>query len=147
MLGAEETKESEEPVEESLELRKLKILMENEEPDDPQGACLVLTFFKVFIINLIKSFMKVVTLFQLFLLCLILSKKKFSGKPLQDSALFIKINKKIPLETLETSTHYPCNKSFLINSDFHVKLAVSYTMRKHLSLPSPGIRCQRNLSI
>ena len=48
--GAEETNESEEPGEESLELRKLKSLMKSDEHDDPQGACLILIFFKVFII-------------------------------------------------------------------------------------------------
>ena len=33
--GNEETKESEEPGEESLDLMELEILMKNEEPDDP----------------------------------------------------------------------------------------------------------------
>ena len=47
----DETDGSEESGEESLELRELKSLMKNEEPVDPQGASLILIFFKVFIIN------------------------------------------------------------------------------------------------
>ena len=73
--GTEETNESEEPGEECLELRELRIIMKSEEPDDPQSLpCL--NFLQSFYYQLIKSFMKIVILFQLFLMCLILSKNK-----------------------------------------------------------------------
>ena len=117
--GIEETNEFEEPDEQSLELRELRIIVENEEPDNPQSLpCL--NFLQSFYYQLIKSFMKIVILFQLFLMCLILSKNKcFSDTPAGLCPLFIKIAimimPKWPYLTRGGSTHKPSKSWYTLS--------------------------------